>query len=176
VKRKIFYLLIILCLTALFHILIVYFLPTLIMHYVVYRIQSDFNVPVNTVYHNEVVNADTRKVVRPCPDLLYSGLAYDVSRGPVRISSPVPPSYWSISFFAMNTDNFHVVNDRSIRGGFAEVILVDSGASYPIPENRNIVVAPSSRGVVLFRTLIDDPARLPLLIDFQKRAKAEELF
>lgn len=159
--------------SILIHVAIIHFLPEMIIHYVVYRIQKDFNVPLNTVYHNEVVNADTRKVVRPCPDLLYSGMAYDVKEKPVRITSPVPPSYWSASFFAMNTDNFYVINDRSVKGGFVDVVLVRKNAPYPVPKNSTVVVAPIPRGVVLFRTLIDSPSRLPLLIRYQEKARAE---
>jgi len=168
-------LLFVLALTIVFHVAFVYFLPDIIMNYVIYRIQNDFDIPTNTVYHNEVVNSDTRKVVRPCPDLLYSGMAYDVSERPVRIMAPVPPSYWSASFFAINTDNFYVMNDRTVKGGYADVVLVKKNAPYPVPKNTTVVVAPSPRGVILFRTSIDSPSRIPLLIGYQKKARAEAL-
>ena len=55
--------------------------------------------------------------------------------------------------FASNTDNFFVVNDRQANAGSIEIILAtdetaNGGNGAPL------VVAPSSRGIILFRSLI----------------------
>jgi uncharacterized membrane protein len=48
----------------------------------------------------------SRSVVAPSPDLLYAVCIFDVSAGPVRVSLRPPKSYWSLSLFDRNSDNF----------------------------------------------------------------------
>ena len=63
-----------------------------------------------------VADENARAIVRPSPDLLYAGCAFDLADGPLRIQATVPrDTYWSLSMFAANTDNFFVVNDRAAK-------------------------------------------------------------
>ncbi|MBU6156879.1 MAG: DUF1254 domain-containing protein [Alphaproteobacteria bacterium] len=111
-----------------------------------------------------------RRVVRPSPDLLYSTCVYDVSKNPLKITTGAPQgTYWSVSFFADNTDNFFVFNDSKAQGKPATILLIGQGQQVPPQDgSMTVISAPSSRGLVLFRTLINDDARLAE-IDAQRR-------
>ena len=57
--------------------------------------------------------------------------------------------------FDANTNNFYALNDGQAKTGAADFILMPHGKSAgagPLP----VVVAPTSRGIVLFRTLVND--------------------
>lgn len=111
-----------------------------------------------------------RAIVRPSPDLLYSLCAFDVASSPLRITTEVPAeTYWSVSLFAANTDNFYKQNDREARGGRVDLILAKSGASVSVPPGATLVHTPTDRGMVLTRTLINEESRLPEL-DQARRA------
>jgi uncharacterized membrane protein len=93
----------------------------------------------------------------PSPDLLYSKCIYDVSAGPVRIETPVPDGYWSMSVYASNTDLVTVVNDRELPEHRLDVVLAAPGQA--TPEGVRVIRVPSAHGVALFRTLVADPAQ-----------------
>jgi uncharacterized membrane protein len=100
-------------------------------------------------------------VVRPSPDLLYSLCVFDVADGPLQITADVPrDTYWSVSMFAANTDNFFVLNDRQATGGHVALVLASPGAVVEVPAGAVRVDAPSDRGIVLVRTLVSDETRL----------------
>lgn len=126
---------------------------------------------VNTITHGERATAAARRIVKPSPDLLYSTCVYDVSRNPVRITTAAPTdTYWSVAFYAANTDNFFVLNDTQTGGKPASIVLIGKGQIVPPqPEGTITVSAPTTTGIVLFRTLVNDDAREPEL-DRQRRA------
>lgn len=139
-------------LAAVFHILTVFALPYGIMNRAMAGIANQAG-GVNKPVYPERANAAARGIVRPSPDLLYTACVYDVSAQPVKLTSPVPDTYWSLSTFASNTDNFFVVNDRQVKSDRVEIILAaneEAGSGKGIP----VIVAPSSKGIVLFRSLV----------------------
>ncbi|MDX5416332.1 MAG: DUF1254 domain-containing protein [Alphaproteobacteria bacterium] len=145
-------------LAAVFHILTVFALPYGIMNRAMAGISSQAG-GVNKATYPDRATAASRGIVRPSPDLLYTACVYDVSDRPVRLTSPVPDTYWSLSAFAANTDNFFVVNDRQVPSKRIEIILTgreDMVVEGGVP----VIVAPSTRGIVLFRSLVptDDAA------------------
>lgn len=125
----------------------------------------------NTITHGERATAAARRIVKPSPDLLYSTCVYDVSRNPVKITTAAPTdTYWSVAFYAANTDNFFVLNDVQAEGKPASIVLIGKGQTVsPQPEGTITVSAPTTTGIVLFRTLVNDDAREPEL-DRQRRA------
>lgn len=102
------------------------------------------------------------KVVMDCPDHLVQYCKYDISKRPLHIYAPLPVDiapYWSISFYAHNTDNFWVINDQQVKAkGLRElnITLVKSGSSYEKEGNEEVVFSPSEIGVILIRTMIPD--------------------
>lgn len=104
-------------------------------------------------------DADARRIVMPSPDLLYTICAFDLSQGPVRLSATPPAgTYWSAAVYAANTDNFFVVNDRGLSAPVFDAVLAQKGQ--PVPAGAQVVLSPSPRGLVLYRTLIADEAQL----------------
>jgi uncharacterized membrane protein len=78
-------------------------------------------------------------------------------------------SYWSLSMFAANTDNFFVVNDRKASSGTVDLVLAAAGTQVALPAGATLVEAPSTRGIVLTRTLIARADRLGELDEARRR-------
>ena len=99
-------------------------------------------------------------VVMDCPDHIVQFCKYDISKKPLHICAPVPldiAPYWSISFYAHNTDNFWVINDQDVKAkGLTQlnIILVKKGSSYERQGDEVVVYSPSEVGIILIRTII----------------------
>lgn len=117
--------------------------------------------------------AQARTIVRPSPDLLYTTCVFDVSMRPLRITAPVQDSYVSVSGFDIETNNFFAVNDSALTPGldgkkrFDLVIARDAAAV--VPAGARLVISPSDRGLILFRSLVRRESDLPRLLEFQAR-------
>jgi uncharacterized membrane protein len=109
----------------------------------------------------------------PSPDLLYSKCVYDVSQGPVRITTPVPDSYWSMSVYAVNTDLVAVVNDRELPERRLDIVLALAGQ--PTPEGVRVIRVPMARGAAFFRTLVPEPAAEPALDAIRREGRCAPL-
>jgi uncharacterized membrane protein len=161
-----------LVLAAIMHWAAVAYAPSLIMSRAMSAIGTK---GTNQISHGERATAAARKIVKPSPDLLYSQCVFDVSRRPLKITTAAPTdTYWSVAFYAANTDNFFVLNDTEAKGQPATIVLMGQDQKVPPqPEGTRIVTAPTPRGIVLFRTLINDDAREAEL-DQQRRAASCE--
>jgi uncharacterized membrane protein len=150
------------------HIVTVTVLPMLIMSVGMSRF------PTNQLMKQPRVTAASRSVVRPSPDLIYSAICFDVSKGPLRITAKVPAdTYWSTSGFATNTDNFFVVNDKQAKSNPAEILLVRRGMQIPDAGNAQVVISPSDKGIVLIRYLIPSDDKYQELANVQNEASVE---
>lgn len=160
-------------LAVVIHILALAAVPRVVMLLASQRILNKYDAGVNTLLHAPRVTVDSRDVVKPSSDLLYSLCVYDVSARPMRISAPVPDTYWSISFYQTNTDNFFVLNDRQAKASSVEIVLV--GPNMPVPDTADaeVVVAPTAKGIFLLRSLIMDEGKLDDLIKIQKMASCK---
>lgn len=108
---------------------------------------------LNAIVHAPRVDAEARAIVRPSPDLYYSLCAFDLAAGPLEVQAPVPQAtYWSVSIYADNTDNFFVVNDLQTGLDSVDFLLVPAGTR--VKTDLPVIQSPSRRGVVLFRTFI----------------------
>lgn len=119
---------------------------------------------INVALPSPRADADSRTVVRPSPDLLYTACVFDLSHGPLHITTPVPDSYISVSGFGADSNNFFAVNDRNAtidaEGRKHLDLLLSRDAATPVPAGARHIVAPSDRGLILFRTLITSEAAL----------------
>lgn len=163
-----------LCGAALVHWAAIAYAPELIMDRVLAaRAEQDSQ----TTAHAERATAASRRIVRPSPDLLYSTCLFDVSRHPLKVMTAAPTgTYWSVAFYAANTDNFFVLNDTQTQGNPATIVIAGRGQAVP-PQGPGVIVvsAPSDKGLVLFRTLINNEARLSELDQQRRAAKCEAL-
>lgn len=143
-----------LVIAVLAHMASMHFAPRFIMHVAMHRMGA-----VNTMHHQGRVSADSRGVVRPSPDLLYSACPFDLSGGALEVQAPIPPgTYWSASAFDAATNNFFVINDHTVGGQPLELILLPPGDVEEPPHiaGQLVVHAPTNHGLVLFRTLVND--------------------
>jgi uncharacterized membrane protein len=93
----------------------------------------------------------SRAIVRPSPDFAYSACVYDLAQGPLTIRVAPWDTYWSLSLYGDNSDNYFVVDDREARMG-VEITLVRRGRRPPEDAAR-VIESPSQRGIALIRRL-----------------------
>ena len=79
--------------------------------------------------------------------------------------------YW----IETTTDNFFVLNDRQAKTNPVEIVLVGPQMDVPDGANAEVVVAPTSKGIFLLRSLIMDDDKLADLIRIQKMARCKPL-
>jgi uncharacterized membrane protein len=132
---------------------------------------------LNSISHAERATDASRAVVKPSPDLLYSICAFDVSRRPLKIVTGAPSdTYWSVSLYADNTDNFFAFNDGQAKGQAATILLLGPGQAAPVDTAGTITVnAPSTKGLVVFRTLVNDDNRLAEIDQARRAATCQPL-
>lgn len=127
--------------------------------------------PANQLMRGPKTTSASRNVVRPSPDLVYSIVSYDVSKEPIRLTAKVPTdTYWSVSCFQQNTDNYFVVNDRQVKSNPAEILLVRQDTQVADAGNAQVVVSPTSRGVLLVRHLLLSDDKYQELVNIQKQS------
>ena len=151
----------------------VYFLP----RYIMMRTMAGMSrlAGANTIGHGQRPTSRSRAVVRPSPDLLYSTCVYDLDAagGAMRLHThDMPATYWSVSAFDMNTNNFYVRNDRQAKDGAVDFLLIARGA-FVDGTKLPVVIAPTRRGIVLFRTLINDETKFADIDRARRNARCE---
>ncbi|HEY4941623.1 MAG TPA: DUF1254 domain-containing protein [Rhizomicrobium sp.] len=157
------------------HVASVFAVPRLIMMRTMTAIARNAG-GVNRMTHGKRPTSASRGVVRPSPDLLYSSCIFDLKAagGALHVhAAGMPRTYWSVSLFDEDTNNFYVVNDRQAKTGSVDFIIVPPHQDKP--PLGTAVRSPSERGLVLFRTLIDDETHVAD-IDRARRGAACEPF
>ena len=161
-----------LVLAAGLHGLIVWLIPHAITFAFVRSVSKQ--VGYNAVLTPPLPTHQSRRVVAPSPDLLYTVCVFDVSAGPVRIAARRPQGYWSLALYDRNSDNFFGINDNEIRGDTVELILglgpADASITAKFP-SATYVQTPRSTGVMLSRILVLDPANMQAERDAQSSVR-----
>ncbi|MGD1933859.1 MAG: DUF1254 domain-containing protein [Candidatus Phaeomarinobacter sp.] len=155
------------------HILATLLVPPAIMSVAMVRMADSG--AADRVLHTPPPDASARTVVRPSPDLAYSICLFDMSEGPLLVRAEVPETYWSVSAFAHNTDNFFVVNDQQIRGDKLELLIRREEDEVSGYEGIPVSFAPSDQGVVLMRMLVTDRESYLELDPVRREATCETL-
>ncbi len=151
------------------HLAFIYSYPYLIAMSSYFATKDE--VKVNEAYYQLPINASFKKVVMPSPDILYSSCVFDVSNSDLLIEARVPNfTYWSASFYSLNTDNFFTINDIAVKENLSVVLTAKKACSA-----ENCVFSPSTRGIVIFRIFIPDNSMLPELMEYQKTIKCTSL-
>ena len=158
---------------ALVHVASLYAIPRVIMWRTMAAIARERG--VNAMGFGRRPTAESRGVVRPSPDLFYSACAFDLDKagGALRVHAKgMPRTYWSVSAFAANSDNFFVTNDRKQASDSVDFLIIARGA-FIDDTKLPVVVAPSNRGIVLFRTLINDETHVAEIDAARRNAGCE---
>ena len=135
------------------------------------------NTGFNAMTHAVRATWQSRTIVRPSPDLLYSSCPYDLSATGAALhihASGMPDTYWSVSVFDADTDNIYVLNDRQTKNGSVDFVLTGPNTGI-LNSGPRQVWSPTTHGVVLFRTLVDDEKRFAE-IDAGRKHTACELY
>ena len=111
----------------------------------------DTKLDKNTMLHTPVPDHTNDMVVMTSPDLLYSLCVYDLSDTDLKITSQVPDSYWSVSFFGTDTMNYFSMNDRQVDGAYFSRILTTN----PDHQGPEYIQAPADTGAVIIRIGFD---------------------
>lgn len=176
-QRLVLYRALTLCATALIaHGALVWALPRLVMRQVTHGALAQTMDMHNKAAFPPAVDASSRQIVMPSPDMLYAVCVFDVSLGPVRVQAqPALTTYWSIALYGANSDNFFVVNDREVGDGTVDLWLVSQGSnpSAPaVPPGATVVVVPSETGLVLMRVLTGNDGAQPSVVEKARRTLA----
>jgi len=146
------------------HVAAVAYLPTGVMNILFRRFPAEAartDAPERFV-PGPMADETMRHITMPSPDLLYTACIYDLAHAPLRIrADPKLDTYWSIAFYANNTDNYLVVNDRDAAGKPVDLLLVSTTslkAPNKVPDGVRVVIAPTDKGFVLVRMLAPDYA------------------
>jgi uncharacterized membrane protein len=131
------------------HVAAVLAAPYLLMDVAMAKIIGHAGKHANEWIHAPRVSAQSRRVVRPSPDLAYSACIYDLADGPVHVTAAAWDDYMSVSVFAHNSDNIFVINDRQAPQG-VDLVIVRKGQPHPAGAGL-VVESPSRRGIVLQR-------------------------
>jgi len=129
------------------HVAFIYAVPNLLMGVAIKRLSAGGD---NVWLVSDRVGPDARTIVRPSPDFAYAACPYDLSDGPIRIRVAPWDTYWSLSLYGANSDNYFVIDDREARGG-VEIVLARRERDGP--EGARVVLSPSRRGIALIRRL-----------------------
>ncbi len=161
-----------LAVAALVHVATLYALPRRIMAGAMARMGAP-----NTMRFAKRPDETSRAVVRPSPDILYSACPFDLSKGPLKLTARVPHStYWSVSGFDAATNNFFVRNDLQVAGDSIEILALRKGMPLPPLDTATeqvILFAPTTKGLFLIRTVINDEKDLAALDAVRHQASCE---
>lgn len=159
-----------LLIAALIHVATVWELPRVIMSKAMEKVAGDSQ--TNAFLHPPLATDAARGVVRPSPDLAYSICVLDLSASPVRVTVPLTAPYTSVALYSAATDNYFVRNDRDAGDKALDVIVVAPGGAKPAaaPAGVDIVEAPTAKGLVLVRHVVENAEAFPPLDAIRKTA------
>lgn len=145
-------------------------MPRLIMSKVVSKVAE--GAEANEFRHPPLPTATARGVVRPSPDLAYSVCALDLAKGPVHVTVPLTAPYTSVALYSATTDNYFARNDREADGKPLDIVIVGPGATPPanVPAGTEVVGAPTAKGLVLVRRVVESKEAYPALDEVRKTA------
>ena len=93
--------------------LTIHYIPNIVYAVFHYKIEKNQNIKDNEIKHFDIPSDQSRNVVMPNPDFLYSTIFYDLSEKDLNINANMPDStYWSVSFYKPTTINWFVKNDQ----------------------------------------------------------------
>ena len=102
------------------------------------------------IYSNPICIGDAASSRKPNPDFIYTIIPYDLRKGNLYVSMPVPydDRYWSIHVHNRNTDVFYKITNTEIDIDTFKFIVSKNKA---LKHNLPIAYASSSKGIILVR-------------------------
>jgi len=106
----------------------------------------------NTCLHRRDLDLRRGGIRRANPNVLPTAIAYDLQGGPLRLKGPVWPTYWSLSAYQHNSENYFVINDRQLPTG--QFDLVFSKQPVEVAGDMQNIVSPTQTGIIIVRRLV----------------------
>ena len=119
------------------------------------------------IYPNPDCLSDAASSRRPNPDFIYTLIPYDLKKGNLLVSAPVPSDdrYWSIHAHNRNTDAFYKITNTEIDGDrFKFLVTRDRN----LRSDLSIAYASSNKGLILFRLAMKNFKEYSILDQFRR--------
>jgi len=119
------------------------------------------------VYSNPDCLSDVASSRRPNPDFIYTLIPYDLKKGNLLVSAPVPSDdrYWSIHAHNRNTDAFYKITNTEIDGDrFKFLVTRDRN----LRSDLSVAYASSNKGLILFRLTMKNFKEYSILDEFRR--------
>jgi uncharacterized membrane protein len=124
---------------------------------------------VNTVVPLPAPTPDNALMPFMDPAFAAAVCRYDLSRGPIKFTSPVSLAYTSVSFYSRYDIAYYAINDRAAGRRTIELDLMTSAQRAELPEDedvtaadRLIVESPTTTGLIAIRALAPEPGLMPM--------------
>ena len=131
--------------------LTIHYIPNIVCAVFHYKIEKNQNIKDNEIKHFDIPSDQSRNVVMPNPDFLYSTIFYDLSEKNLNINANMPDStYWSVSFYKPNTINWFVKNDQEFVTNNLDLTLTFNDS-----ESENVIKSPVKKGFMIIRILVE---------------------
>ena len=104
---------------------------------------------------------------KPNPDFIYTLIPYDLKKGNLIVSAPVPSNdrYWSIHAHNRNTDAFYKITNTEIDGDYFKFLVTrDRNLNPDLP----FAYASSNKGLILFRLAMKNFKEYSILDEFRR--------
>ena len=119
------------------------------------------------IYSNPDCLSDVASSRRPNPDFIYTLIPYDLKKGNLLVSAPVPSDdrYWSIHAHNRNTDAFYKITNTEIDGDrFKFLVTRDRN----LKSDLSVAYASSNKGLILFRLTMKNFKEYSILDEFRR--------
>jgi uncharacterized membrane protein len=125
--------------------------------------------PVNTATPVPLPAPDNALMPFMDPAFAAAVCRYDLSQGPVKLTTPVGLAYTSISFYTRHDIAYYAINDRAAGRRTIELELMTPDQRAELPEDeeitaadRLIVESPTMTGLIAIRALAPEPGLMPM--------------
>jgi len=119
------------------------------------------------IYSNPDCLSDVASSRKPNPDFIYTLIPYDLKKGNLLVSAPVPSDdrYWSIHAHNRNTDAFYKITNTEIDGNrFKFLVTRDRN----LRSELSVAYASSNKGLILFRLTMKNFSEYSILDEFRR--------
>ena len=109
-----------------------------------------------------VAAPDAQTLPMMSPDIRYAICRYDLTKAPLRVSTPLPDGTWTIAFYTPLGDNFYTIRGSDIRRDQVQVVVYGQNQeiieppddAQAIPENEIVVRAQEAKGLIVIHAPI----------------------
>jgi len=123
--------------------------------------------PANTMIQIPPAAPGQQAMPMMAPDIRYAFCRFDLSNGPVRLTSPLADDLFVIALYSRDGDNFYSVTGADMKRPDVELIITTSdqtveeaGVDSPESADTDIIVSsPVKEGIALLRQPLAGPSR-----------------